>query len=295
MPTHTNHFVSAPDGLRLHVSTWGPRTATALPVVCLPGLARTSADFHALAGALSSDTGDPRHVLALDYRGRGQSDYDPDPANYSFPVELGDVLAVLDAMGIGPAVFVGTSRGGILAMLLAAARPNALAGVVLNDIGPVIETRGLVRIKSYVGKLPQPKSLDEGAEILRRLFSAQFPRLGTDDWLAFARRSFKDEGGRLVPSYDVKLARTLDGIDLKRALPPLWREFEALARVSVMVVRGANSDVLSAATVAAMRARRPDIEIQEVADEGHAPLLADEATIGRIAAFIAHCPQSGRY
>jgi len=189
-------------------------------------------------------------------------------------------------------VFVGTSRGGILAMLLASARPAAIAGVILNDIGPVIEPLGLARIKSYVGKLPQPKSFDDGAEILRRLFGAQFPKLTAEDWAAHARRSFKDENGRLVANYDAELARTLEGIDLERPLPPLWREFDALARVPVMVIRGANSDLLSLQTVAAMRARRSTLEAVEVPDQGHAPLLAEDETIRRIASFVVGCERA---
>src|SRR5262245_42096192 len=132
-------FVSAPDGLKLHVRSYGPRLASTLPVVCLPGLARTTADFHPLATALATDPTEPRRVLALDYRGRGLSEYDRHPENYALPVELADLLAVLTALDIATAVFVGTSRGGLLAMMLAAAKPTAIAGVVLNDIGPVIE------------------------------------------------------------------------------------------------------------------------------------------------------------
>ena len=136
-------------------------------------------------------------MIALDYRGRGLSDYDRDPANYSFQTELADVLAVVTALEAMPAVFLGTSRGGVLTMLLAALRPAAIAGVVLNDIGPVIEPKGLMRIKGYVGRMPQPKSLAEGAEILRRLFDAQFPKLTSEDWLAAAQRTFKQAGRRL--------------------------------------------------------------------------------------------------
>ena len=208
-----SQFITAHDGLKLHVGAYGSRPAARVPVVCLPGLARTGADFDALATALAGDRKQPRHVVAMDYRGRGRSDYDRDPVNYNFAIELADVLAVLTALDIGPAVFVGTSRGGILAMLLAAARPTAIAGVVLNDIGPVIEPQGLMRIKSYVGKLPQPKSFEEGAEILRRLFASQFPKLTEDDWIAFSRRAFKQQDGRLLPTYDVRFAKTLEGID----------------------------------------------------------------------------------
>ena len=260
-----------------------------MPVVCLPGLARTAADFEALAAALARDGAHPRRVIALDYRGRGRSDYDRNPDNYSLPVELGDVLAVATALDAMPAIFIGTSRGGILAMLLAAVRPTAIAGVVLNDIGPVIEPQGLMRIKGYVGKLPQPRNFEDGAEILRRLFNNQFPKLGHDDWLASARRAFKEDNGRMVPTYDVKLAKTLEAIDPDHPIPPLWNQFSALAHVPVMAIRGANSDILSPATIEEMSARHVGLETLVVADQGHAPLLAEADTIARIEKFIGRC------
>jgi pimeloyl-ACP methyl ester carboxylesterase len=278
-------FVTAQDGLRLHVRAYGARASRALPVVCLPGLARTAADFESLAATLSSD----RQVLAVDYRGRGKSDYDHNPANYNLQVELADLLAVLTAVGIGQAVFIGTSRGGILTMLLAVARPTAIAGCVLNDIGPVIELKGLMRIKGYVGKLSQPASFREAAEALQQRFGSHFPKWDDADWLAFARRTFKEAGGRIVPDYDIKLATILDAMTPERPLPPLWKEFDALARVPVMVVRGTNSDILSAATVEAMRKRRRSLDVVEVVDEGHTPRLTDPQTAGRIAAFVASC------
>ncbi len=294
-PASTSTFVSAPDGLKLHARCYGRRSAAAVPVLCLPGLARTAADFDALAEALVSDAKQPRRVVALDYRGRGESAYDRDPANYSFQVELADVLAVATALDCLPAVIVGTSRGGILAMLLAALRPSAIAGVVLNDIGPVIEPKGLMRIKGYVGKLPQPRNFEEGAEILRRLFDHQFPKLSHDDWLAAAHRTFKERNGSLVPTYDVKLAKTMQGVGFDKPLPPLWAQFDALAKVPVMVIRGANSDLLSTETVEAMRAHHPGLETLEVPDQGHAPLLVEREVIARIAAFVARCDcgQSG--
>jgi len=279
-------FIAAPDGLRLHARCYGQRSSRATPVVCLPGLTRTTADFEALATKLSNEGAHRRRVIALDYRGRGLSDYDRNPANYSLAIELADVIAVITALDALPAIFIGTSRGGILTMLLAAVRPTAIVGAVLNDIGPVIEPQGLVRIKSYVGKLPQPRNFEEGAEILRRLFGAQFPKLTPDDWLASALRAFKDENGRLVTTYDVKLAKTMDGVEPERPIASLWKEFSALAHVPVMVIHGANSDILSPATVDAMRARHTALETLEIADQGHAPLLEDAETISRIADFV---------
>jgi pimeloyl-ACP methyl ester carboxylesterase len=287
-------FVTAQDGLRLHVRRYGAANAPGLPIVCLPGLARTAEDFVALAKTLAADTAAPRRVFALDYRGRGQSGYDRDPANYNFTVELADILAVLSALDIGRAVFVGTSRGGLLTMLLAAARPGAIAGAVLNDIGPAIEPKGLMRIKGYVGKLPEPQTFEEGAEILRRLFDMQFPKLTAEDWQAFARRSWTEQKGRLRPTYDVRLAATLKGVEMSRPLPPLWNEFDALAQIPLLVVRGANSDILSPETVEAMRQRRQPtgglaMETLEVSDQGHAPLLVEPEIIARIGDFARRC------
>ena len=272
----------------MHVREYGPAAAATLPVICLPGLTRTTADFAALAPVLA-DSQPPRRVLAIDSRGRGQSEYDSDPQRYNLAVELADVVAVLSALGVQQAVFIGSSRGGILTMLLAASNPKPIAGVVFHDIGPVIELEGLARIKSYVGKMPRPQSFTEGADILRRLFAAQFPKLTPEQWLAVARRTWRGEDGTMVPTYDVRLASTITDFDSASLIPPLWNEFDALARVPVLVIRGANSDILSAATVSAMRARHPGLECIEIPDQGHVPLLEGTALLQRIAAFVEVC------
>jgi pimeloyl-ACP methyl ester carboxylesterase len=197
------------------------------------------------------------------------------------------------ALEIAPAIFLGTSYGGLLAMMLAVWRPTAIAGVILNDIGPVIEPQGLLRIKSYVGKLPVPRSFEEGADILRWWFDAQFPKLAAQDWIAMARRTWREHRGRLVPDYDLKVARTLQGADLQH-LPTLWTHFDALARVPLMVIRGARSDMLASTTLDAMLSRRSALDIAVVADQGHAPLLDEPKLIRRIAAFVASCDVSAR-
>jgi pimeloyl-ACP methyl ester carboxylesterase len=284
-----SRFITAPDGLRLHVRDHGDRRSRRLPVVCLPGLSRTAEDFDVLAAALAADAAAPRRVLALDYRGRGLSEYDRNPENYAIPVELADVIAVLVACGAAPAIIVGTSRGGLLAMALAVKQPGAIAGAVLNDIGPVIEAQGLTRIKGYVGKLPEPRSFQEGADILRRVSGGQFPKLQAADWLGAAKRGWREQDGRLVTTYDPALARNLAAIDPNQPIPTMWPQFEALAHVPVMVIRGANSDILSPETVEAMKARHPDMAVAVVPDQGHAPLLAEPDIIARIAQFAAEC------
>lgn len=277
-------FFTAKDGLRLHARCYGAHTHPATPIVCLPGLTRTAADFEVLAQRLSVAG---RRVIALDYRGRGLSAYDSNPANYNVQVELSDILTVLDALNIKRAVFIGTSRGGILTMLLAAVRPDAVASALLNDIGPVIELAGLLRIKGYVGKLPAPASYTDAAAILRGLFASQFPDLKDEDWLAAAHRAFTQNDGRLVPTYDVRIAETLKDIGAQTVVPDLWKQFEALTLVPVMVIRGALSDLLSSATVETMKAQRPDMRIVEVARQGHAPMLQDEPTLEAIEQFVS--------
>jgi pimeloyl-ACP methyl ester carboxylesterase len=280
-------FVSAPDGLRLHVREYGSRLTPALAIVCLPGLTRTVADFDALAAHVRK--AGARRIIALDSRGRGQSEYDRDPENYNLLVELGDLVAVLTALAVGPAIFVGSSRGGLLTMQLGVAHPTAIAGVVLHDIGPVIEPKGLARLRSYVGKVPQPRSFAEGADILRHLFHGQFPNLSPDQWLASAQRAWQMRDGALVPTYDVRLSRTLATIDIESPLPPLWNEFDALKRVPMLVIHGGKSDILSAATVEAMAARHPGMDIIEVADQGHVPLLEGDELLRRIGDFVVKC------
>ena len=288
----TSIFVSAQDGLRLHVREYGRRGALGLAVVCLPGITRTVADFDELAPALAA--GQQRRVIAIDSRGRGLSEYDDNPENYNLVVELGDIVSVLTALAIGPAVFLGSSRGGILTMLLGAAHPTAIAGAVLHDIGPVVELKGLARIKGYIGKLPQPRSFEEGGDILRGVMGAQFPKLTADQWLAAARRAWHMQNGALVPTYDVGLARALASIDLERPIPPLWDQFDTLAGVPMLVIRGGNSDILSSETLAAMRARREQMEVIEVADQGHAPLLEGENLLRGVIRFVEDCEIASR-
>lgn len=286
--TYRSRFVTARDGLRLHLRDYAPAgPARALPVVCLPGLARTAADFHALALDLAGDARRPRRVLAVDYRGRGASERDRNWRNYDVRVELDDLMQALSALGVERAIFIGTSRGGLITMALSAARPAAIAAAVLNDIGPVIEARGLMRIRSYVGKLPSPRSIEDAVDILRRLQSAQFPNLGDADWRDMAATTWRqDADGRLLPDYDPALLKTLELLDLETKLPELWPLFGGLAGVPVLALRGAHSDILSPETLARMRAAHERLEAVEIPAQGHAPLTNHKDVRRPILSFI---------
>jgi pimeloyl-ACP methyl ester carboxylesterase len=264
-------FVSATDGLRLYVRDYGSLSRE-LPVVCLPGLARTSEDFHELALALSNGE-HARRVLALDYRGRGRSDWDKAWRNYDVRVELEDTLQVLTAAGIEEAIFIGTSRGGLITMGLSAVRPALVRAAILNDIGPVIEGKGLVRIRGYVGKLPTPRTFEEASDILRHVMDAQFPAFTRAHWIKMAKGTWREADSRLVPLYDPNLMRTLESIDIEAPPPVLWPLFEGLKSVPVLALRGANSDLLSSQTLDAMRQAHPLLQAITVPGQGHAPML----------------------
>lgn len=287
--TFTDVYCKSSDGLKIHATDAGPHDGETLPVLCLPGLTRTTADFEVLAAALANDAKAPRRVIAIDYRGRGLSDHDADPAKYSVPIEAGDVTAVAASLGIAKAILVGTSRGGIISMLLAATKPDLLAGVILNDVGPALEIGGLLRIKGYIGDKTFPANWDIVVRRLKALFGRDFPNLSDDDWMAWARRSFRDVDGKLQRTYDRKLSGAFDGIERAKPPPPAWKLFDAMKNVPLMVVHGGRSDLLSLQGVKDMQARRPDIDLVTVADQGHAPLLADAPTMTRIAAFCARC------
>ncbi|MCB1505095.1 MAG: alpha/beta hydrolase [Hyphomicrobiaceae bacterium] len=273
------------DGLRLYGRRYrAHKDMGRRPVLCLAGLTRNSRDFHDIATALSQHADAPRDVFTLDSRGRGGSDHDADWRNYSVPVEMQDALDFMARSELADVAIIGTSRGGLLAMVMGAARPTAIGAVVLNDIGPVIETEGLLRIAGYVGRTPPPSSWTHAGELSAQIYQRQFPGISAERWQQLARQWFNDEGGRPVASYDAKLSRALSVLD--GPMPTLWPQFATLNRVPVMVIRGANSDLLSDATVEEMGRRHPALAKHVVAGEGHAPLLQDTPTVAAVARFL---------
>ena len=290
-----SRFVSAPDGLKLHMRDYGSPLDPGLPVVCLPGLSRNAADFAPLAEALANGAvGQRRRVVALDYRGRGLSDFDPDWRHYDLNIETADIEAMLTAAEVHAAIFVGTSRGGFHVMSLAVRRPGLLLGAVLNDIGPVIEPQGFTRIRHYLRHMTAPGSLADAIDCVKRIMSAQFPALTEADFEAHARASFEKADGSFGLTFDPKLVKPLDRLRLDEPLPPVWPLFDALADVPLLVIRGANSDVLSPATFIEMARRHKRCATYIAEGQGHAPLLYDQASIGRIAEFVAKADSETR-
>ena len=278
------------DGLRLygrHYSAGLPGGRR--PALCLPGLTRNCRDFHDLALFLSAAGPGSRDVYAVDYRGRGRSEHDRDWRNYSPYIEMLDVLDFMAREGLHDAAIVGTSRGGIIAMIMGSFRPTAIGCVVLNDIGPVLEIEGLVRIMSYVGRVPVPATWAEAAVLARRSNEQQFPDLPEETWEEVARAWFNDDNGRPSRGYDYALGRSLTLADMKAGVPPLWPQFLSLARVPALALRGANSDLLSDKTLTEMAARHPRLRTLTVPGQGHAPLLKDFESKVAIASFLAEC------
>jgi len=277
-----DRYVPAADGLRLHYCDY-PGSSCCAPVICLPGLARSAADFDPLARALAAKG---RRVLALDYRGRGESQWDPDWTHYDIDVEERDIFSTLADAGVDSGVFIGTSRGGIHAMRLAKKQPGLLRAAVLNDIGPIVEVTGLVRIKRYVGKLPPLSNMSQAVALMRLTAGALFSSVSTEEWETYARQTFVEKDGQVVLRYDPELSHLLDTVEPNMEAPNFWREFEALASVPVLAIRGANSDILSPEIFGEMARRHPNFRALTIEGQGHAPLLLDRPTIDTIVEFV---------
>lgn len=269
-----------PDGLRLHYRDY-PGSDALPPLLCLPGLTRNARDFEAF-GELHS----PRfRVLALDYRGRGESDHDPLPARYVPLTYAGDVVQLLDRLTVDRAIFVGTSLGGLVAMTVAATAPQRIAGAILNDVGPELSAEGLERIRSYVGKEVRFAGWDEAARDIaanNRGIPADWTR---DDWIRAARRACREDEDGVIFDYDPAIA-------LPFAAPPpsppvdLWPLFEALARHPLLVLRGEHSDLLSPDAFERMIGAAPGASFVTVPGAGHAPMLDEPAAVVAIDAFL---------
>jgi pimeloyl-ACP methyl ester carboxylesterase len=277
-------FESA-DGLRLYYRDYAPAVPGRLPVLCLPGLTRNSRDFEHVARRLQAQ----RRVLCVDLRGRGRSQHDPRWQNYHPGTYLADIERLLAVAGVERCVYFGTSLGGILTMLTAAARPARLAAAILNDVGPEIDPAGLARIASYVGRFPQARTWDEAVALVRATYEPTLPGLSPEQWADFTRRSYRDVDGVPRLDMDPNIGEAVRAAPAAAA-PDLWPVFAALRPVPTLVLRGATSDILSTATYERMQREKPDLARVEVPDRGHVPLLDEPAAVAAIEAFLATVP-----
>lgn len=266
--------ITAPDGTRLHYTDEGAGPA----LLCLSGLTRTGRDFDY---AMPHLTG--ARVIRMDYRGRGQSDW-ADHLTYTPMQEGADALQLLDHLGIEKAAILGTSRGGLIAMGLAAAARDRLLGVCLNDIGPELDPRGLEVIMGYLGRNPAYKTHAEMAAAMPKLMIG-FDNVPAQRWLDEVQKHYTETERGLQITYDPKLRDAVEAAGAVPA-PDLWPFFDALEGLPVAVIRGANSDLLSAATVAEMARRRPDLIVAEVPDRAHIPYLDEPEAVDALRAFL---------
>ncbi|MGJ8621373.1 MAG: alpha/beta fold hydrolase [Yoonia sp.] len=266
-------YFQAADGTRLYYTD----TGAGLSVIALAGLTRNGADFDHVAPHL------PARLIRPDYRGRGQSDW-ANPATYTIPQEAADVLALMDHLGLDKAAILGTSRGGLIAMMLAATAKDRLMGVALNDIGPVIDPKGLDVIKDYIGRNPAQKTYVEAAGF-RANYWTHFKNVPMDRWLAEVKAHYAETPDGLVIRYDPKLRDAVLAAGAQ-PVPDLWPLFDALAGLPLALVRGENSDLLTAQTADEMVRRRPDMIYANVPDRGHVPFLDEPLALDALHAWL---------
>ena len=259
------------DGLSLHFEDHGQ----GLPVLCLAGLARNSRDFE----PLMANFADHARIIRIDARGRGESDYDPDYRNYNVIREGSDAIALLDHLGIERAAVLGTSRGGLIAMTLAIGHAERLLGVMLNDVGPVIEPAGLAYIMDYIGKRPPDRDYDAAAERLERIMPPVFTGVSRAEWRRYAERLWVEKPDGLDNRYDAALRRAVLEQSASGAFPDIWPMFHAIAKLPHGLIRGANSNILSAKTAADMQKKAPGMVYAEVPGRGHVPFLNEPEAV----------------
>lgn len=272
------------DGLNLFAKSYGTESAP-LTVLCLHGLTRNHKDFEAMIAALPARY----RYIAVDVRGRGQSDYDPNPKNYAPPVYAKDMQRLIDTLGLKRVALIGTSMGGLISILMIRSAPGRIAGIVLNDVGPAVEKAGLARIAAYAGKMPPVTDWASAAAAVKTVNGPIFPHYTDDQWMAIARRTYREmPDGRVQPDYDPNIAANLG----KMKPGPLtsfflWRIFGVTKKAPLLVVRGETSDILSQATAELMVKRHPDARLARVPGIGHAPFLDEPEAVTAITEFLS--------
>ncbi len=283
--SYSDIWYKSHDGLQLYARDYADKTSadkSADVIVCLPGLTRNSADFD----GLSEQLGNGSRKIALDFRGRGRSAYDPNPEHYTPAVYVQDVLTLLDQLALEQVVLVGTSLGGLVAMVAATLFPQRLRAVILNDIGPELDPVGVARIQSYVGDIKPIHNWDEAISRTREINEIAFPDLGNVEWREMAHNMYRETAeGELELTYDPAIAQAPVPTDSAES-PNLWPFFDSLSPIPTLLIRGAQSDILSSDCAAEMQQRKPNMIFVEVSQRGHAPLLTEPECLSAIEQFL---------
>lgn len=290
MSNYRDVYYQSTDGLRLYARDYSPREASASgheTILCMHGLTRNSADFAGLANHLSEHY----RVIAVDNRGRGLSDYDPHPANYTPVVYVQDMFTLLDALQIEQVILCGTSMGGLMSFMMAAMQPQRVLSMILNDIGPEVAAAGLARIKGYVGSTAPVQSWSEAVAQVKAINAPAFPDFSEQQWEEFARGVYTQSNAEeLRLAYDPAIAEPMAESESSAVPPDLWPLFDVAAQKRMLVVRGEHSDILSMDCVAEMQRRSPGLVFQSVRNRGHAPMLTEPEALAAIDAFLGIRP-----
>lgn len=271
------------DGLKLYARRYGV-SSSKLPVVCIPGLTRNAKDFDIVAPWIA---GLGRDVIAVDLRGRGCSDRDPNPKRYSPKTYADDMARLLDEIGAAKALFVGTSLGGLVTMSLALAQPARIGGAVINDVAPRVAKAGLARIRSYAGKTAPVNTWADAAAYAKRTNGIAFPDAAESFWDDLARRTFREENGRPVLDYDPLIFQAPNPIVSLIAGPILWSAFRRLGRAGpLLLVKGELTDIIDATTIAQMKRLAPSMRVASVPRVGHAPNLDEPEARAAMQSFF---------
>jgi len=277
---YVDGYLDLADELRLHYRDY-PGATDKPPLLCLHGLTRNARDFAELAERYSPDW----RVIVVDFRGRGLSDYDPQPNRYTAFTYAADVLALLADLHIDEAVFLGTSLGGLVTMAIAVTAPVRIAAAILNDVGPDVDQGGVDRILTYVGKDRRFATWDEAAVAVAEIQRAAFERYTHEDWVAMAKRNCREENGEIRFDYDMAIAEPFKTVEATAPVD-LWPFFTPLAEKPLLVVRGEKSDLLTTETAAKMQQVAPGMKLATVPGVGHAPDLSEPEAVAAIDAFL---------
>ena len=277
---YEDRYVTVRDGLRLHYRDYAG-AADKPPILCLHGLTRNSRDWTEFAERYSPGF----RVLALEFRGRGGSDYDPVPQRYNPLTYAGDVIELLDQLALDQAIFAGTSLGGLVTLTMAAMAPQRIFATIMNDVGPDVDVEGVNRILTYVGNDRRFGSWDEAADAIAANYGASFERYSHDDWVKMAKRNCREENGEVRFDYDMAIAEPFKTTGPTPHVD-LWPFFRVLAEKPLLVVRGAKSDLLTEATARRMQQVAPDMKLVVVPGVGHAPELNEPEAVAAIDEFL---------